>query len=145
MSASKVAALVQAQRIDEELSEVGGRTLALVPAHTRIHTRTHPQVQGRASPTSDTISSCSGFATPLSTMDDDADADNQLQRAAVSPSPIHSLPNDDELSTPPPEASAGLGSAICFDTPALPTGAIIAQQHVRAPPAPVCFSRIFTL
>ena len=76
--------------------------------------------------------------------DADADADNQLQRAAVSPSPIHSLPNDDELSTPPPEASEGLGAAICFDTPALPTGAIIAQQHVRALPAPVCASRIFT-
>jgi hypothetical protein len=111
LSASKMAALAHVQRIDEELSEV----------------------QGRVSPTSDSMSSCSGFATPLSTLQDDAIADAESVSSAavaVSPSPIRTRSDDGELSTPLPQASASMGSAICFDTPALPSGAIFAQSHV---------------
>ncbi len=111
LSASKVASLIQAQRIDEELSEV----------------------HGRASPASDSISSCSGFATPMSTLQDDVNADAESVSSApapVSPSPIRAHSNDGELSTPLPQASSNMGSMICFDTPALPSGAIIAQHHV---------------
>jgi hypothetical protein len=111
LSASKMAALMHVQRIDEELSEV----------------------QGRVSPTSDSMSSCSGFATPMSTLQDDAGADAESVSSAavaVSPSPIHSRSDEGELSTPLPQASVSMGSAICFDTPALPSGAIFAQTHV---------------
>jgi hypothetical protein len=111
LSATKVAALIQAQRIDEELSEVHGRT----------------------SPTSDSISSCSGFATPLSTLQDDANVETEIvfqAPAAVSPSPIRSRRDEGECSTPLPQASAEMGSGVCFDTPALPSGAIFAQEHV---------------
>jgi hypothetical protein len=111
LSASKMAALMQVQRIDEELSEV----------------------HGRVSPTSDSMSSCSGFATPMSTLQDDAVADAESVSSAVvavSPSPIRSRSDEGELSTPLPQASASMGSAICFDTPALPSGAIFAQTHV---------------
>ena len=34
------------------------------------------------------------------------------------------------MGTPLPQATAGMGSAVCFDTPALPSRAICAQQHV---------------
>lgn len=107
LSATKVAALVHAQRIDEELSEV----------------------QGRASPTSDSVSSGSGFATPMSTLQDDAESVSSAP-VAVSPSPIHSRSEEGDIGTPLPQATAGMGSAVCFDTPALPSGAIFAQQHV---------------
>jgi hypothetical protein len=111
LSATKVASLIQAQRIDEELSEV----------------------QGRGSPTSDSVSTGSGFATPMSTLQDDANTDAgsiSTAPAAISPSPIRSRSDEGDLSTPLPQASANLGSMICFDTPALPSGAIIAQHHV---------------